>query len=885
MSGHSEEDKPRFVANEGRDVGKCDNVLRPCQSIGYAVSNANKGDKVLVASGLYAISSTEELFYLKSEVVPILGGYNRFDHYQSQSPQSNITSLAGIPSDMADSLTLKGFNIITDSKSKVKSKLLAQKMASYSNVNQSQRSQTCENGEASGFSCNNLDLLAHMPLNQFSSSHGSANDIWGHVDLNTGKEFAIIGLQRGVAVVDVTEPTAPKEVGTIDGKSATWRDIKVYQYFDDNINAWRAYAYVTIDGVSDQVVIVDLNNLPNGISLVARDTAAPQAHNVYISNVDYSLNIALPGFTPSLQLIGTPRNSTHGGAFHSYSLSDPEKLAALSSGATGQDYTHDGASMNVSNNNSCANNNNCTVFLDFNENELKLWDITNDNQYKMLGQTSYTNVVYTHSGWATEDQKYVFLHDELDEKDLGLNTTIRVFAVDDLTNPRLVGEWQGDTKAIDHNGFVRGNRYYFSHYHKGLTVLDISNPMNPVEIGNFDTYPSSDTNGFDGAWGTYPYLPSGNILVSDISGGLFILKDNSTTSTKGSLSFPAATITAEQGKDLTIEVARQNSADLSNAVSVNYEIFPGSAKENDDYTPVKGSLTWQSGDQTNKSFAIAIADDLTGNELKESFFVRLYNPQNGVTISSPSYLTVNIEGRQDSGSLTFTNNTITVAENQTSFSVEVARVGSTSGETSVNYELQSGSAELGQDIESASGTLTWQDGDSANKSVTLTLINDDLAEENEQVTLTLTSNNGSQLGANNKLVITIGDDESNTEPTVTLTEDFQVNTGQITTLSATVSDAENDPLTYQWAQVSGESITFSAATELTTTFNAPSNAGTIELSFTATDSKGKSGSKNITLTVVAPVTTTTTDTSSSGGGSQSWLLTLLLPLVWRKYNK
>jgi hypothetical protein len=44
-----------------------------------------------------------------------------------------------------------------------------------------------------------------------------------------------------------------------------------------------------------------------------------------------------------------------------------------------------------------------------------------------------------------------------------------------------------------------------------------------MEIAFFDTFPVSDAAIFDGAWSVYPYFPSGTIIVSDISNGLFIL--------------------------------------------------------------------------------------------------------------------------------------------------------------------------------------------------------------------------------------------------------------------------------------------------------------------------------------------------------------------------
>ena len=73
-----------------------------------------------------------------------------------------------------------------------------------------------------------------MPLSEFSSRPSAANDIWGHVDLNTGDEYALIGLRNGIAVVNVTDPeTAPKKSAPVSGANSAWRDIKVYQYFDE----------------------------------------------------------------------------------------------------------------------------------------------------------------------------------------------------------------------------------------------------------------------------------------------------------------------------------------------------------------------------------------------------------------------------------------------------------------------------------------------------------------------------------------------------------------------------------------------------------------------------------------------------------------------------
>ena len=164
------------------------------------------------------------------------------------------------------------------------------------------------------------------------------------------------------------------------------------------------------------------------------------------------------------------------------------------------------------------------------------------------------------------------------KKNGGLNSTVRIFSIADLNNPTQVGQWTGPTRAIDHNGFVRGNRYYMSNYERGLTVLDITDPANPLDVGFFDTYTPSNNAGFNGAWGAYPFLPSGNILVSDIGSGLYILKDRTRESSQGKIAFLTKLSATSQGETLTINVQRESASNPDQPISVNYQLFPGSAK-------------------------------------------------------------------------------------------------------------------------------------------------------------------------------------------------------------------------------------------------------------------------------------------------------------------
>jgi choice-of-anchor B domain-containing protein len=882
---HSEKDKARYVSTTGTDNSFCDNPLRPCKTIIFATKKANKGDKILVASGYYNMVNSEQLYVLQNTLVPIFGGYNRFDHFQSQSPETNITTLTGVPIDMAKPLRENGFNVISDGISKKIKQRLVKRMESFKNLALTQADENCTAGIAADiFPCKNIDLVAHVPLLD-SETGFSANDIWGHVDLNTNVEYALLGVAQGVVVYDLSNPTSPRKVGIIEGLFTNWRDIKVYQYFDKSIQSWQAYAYVSSDLSNDFVSIIDLNQLPLSVSLVEQNKVVKMAHNIYISNVNYTYNIALPGETPWLQLIGSNK---FGGEFHSYSLEKPQTLTGLTrqNGASG--YSHDGTSFNVDDSRKleCQTNveQSCLVFLDFNEDEIKLWDITSPSAPKLLSTATYTDVdkssKYVHSGWWSEDKNYFFVHDEFDEMKAEINTTLRIFAIDSLKSPHQVGQWTGPTSAVDHNGYVRGNKYYMSNYERGLTILDISNPAIPVEVGFFDTFPDSNNPAYNGAWGVYPFLPSGLILVSDIQSGLYILREQSPVNREGALSFDKKIYSVEQGQKLVIEVDRSQMGQGSKQISVDYDILPGSAEHGSDYIGSKGTLNWDENDESIKKIEIDIHEALAssdGNEeLVESFFIQLSNPTNGASLISPRNARVNIAGRQKSGNISFIKSEISVREDEGEIELSVIRQNGIDGELSVEFEVVEDSATATQDIILSSGILSWTDGDVAIKKISISIVDDSESEPIEKFLVKLKSNGETILGNHSELVVSIYDDESNLPPTVNLIEDFEVNTRQKVILVADVNDPENVQLDYEWRIVGGNiNVSFINRQPNTLEFSAPNVAGTIKLQLTVTDMFGQTGQDTILLTVIESKENEQVLTVSGGSVNYFFLLVML----------
>jgi len=890
VSAHAEKDKSRYISPTGIDIGLCDNPLRPCKTLLYGLSRASKGDKVLLSSGEYNIETLEEILAFKNTLIPVLGGYNRFDHFSNQSPSTNQTKLVGIPHDMVDHVRQKGFSVIADGKAKFSKKRISAANTKYLAASKSHSAAACVDGVAAGFACKDVDLVAHVALNDFSFRPGSGSDVWGHVDLNTNKEYAIMGIINGVVIFDLSNPEAPREVGSISGLNSTWRDIKVYQHFDETLKIWQAYAYVTIDGQNDYVSIIDLNQLPNSVSLVTKDRAVSQAHNVYISNVDYALNIPLKDAIPTLQLVGAPRSNSYNQSFLSYSLADPKVLTPLQPGDNlTNGYTHDGTSLRIDDDRKdtdCDNGGKtCEVFIDFNEKEIKIWNVSTPGQEKQLSQINYSDVAsfqqYVHSGWWSEDKRYIFAHDEFDESRAGINTTLRVFDLQSLTSPTLAGIWTGTTPAIDHNGYVRGNRYFMSNYTRGMTILDITDAATPKEVGFFDTYSASNSSSYNGAWGIYPFLPSGLILVSDINGGLFVLRDNTRSVDQGTLSFSQASLNTQSGRAISVDISRKNGS--QDAVTVGYEILPGSANSTNDYSDINGTVTWTDGEAANKTINIDITDNTDINENEEQFFVRLFNPTNGATLSSPHYLTVNIEGKPNPGTVGFEHQTLNVNEHVGSIVLKVFRNGGSDGAVAVDYTISGTSATIGEDVIQNSSTLNWADGNNDVKTVELMITDDALSEDDESFSITLTKVGDTILSTNNELTITIKDDEKNTAPVVTIIENFEVNANQTTQLTSTALDAENDIVTYLWSQTSGASVTIVNSNMKDAGFVSPNQAATLSFKLVATDSRGAATEKFVDVTVKAPVVDPAADKKSSSGSLPfGFLISLMILIGWRK---
>ncbi len=312
--------------------------------------------------------------------------------------------------------------------------------------------------------------------------------VWGYVDA-AGREYGLIGTRNGTSIVDVTDPTNPVEAAFVSGPASSWREIQTYSN----------YAYVTTEG-GGGVQIIDLSDLPRAAYLASvYDLTVKNAHTLFIDQAG--------GFAYINGATGAP--STSRGGMNFLDLTNP--VFPLEAGVFSARYVHD-----------CYVRNNIAYTAEINNRQFEIVDVTDKANPRVLATKTYPGA-FTHNVGLTDDGSYLLSTDE---------TTVpggrmRVWDIRNLDEIVQVGEYTTHPQATVHNVHVRGDFAFMSYYAEGLRIADITDPTLPAEAGYYDTHPEWVT-GFRGAWGCYPFLPSGNILISDIQTGLWIFSFDGT---------------------------------------------------------------------------------------------------------------------------------------------------------------------------------------------------------------------------------------------------------------------------------------------------------------------------------------------------------------------
>ena len=334
----------------------------------------------------------------------------------------------------------------------------------------------------------NTHLLKHLNPRP-SNNQYKYSACWGYTAPD-GREYAIIGCQPGTSFIDITDSANIREVGFVAGTASEWREMKVYSH----------YAYIVSEANNSGVQIVDLQYLPDSVHYVKKFTAPSHTSTHSISQSG-----------PYLYLNGANSSFVGNGGIAILDLSaDPETPVLRGKWTTA--YVHD---CRVLNDTIWASN----IYTG----KTAIINATNKNSLTTVRTfNSYpVSTISTHNSALTTDRKYLYTTNEIDNPP----GQLFIWNVQDLSAITFVGQWQptGITSTIVHNVEIYGNYAVVAHYTSGIRVLDISNPVAPVEVAWYDTYKRDNSTDYLGCWGVFMF-PSGKIIGSDTDSGLYVVK-------------------------------------------------------------------------------------------------------------------------------------------------------------------------------------------------------------------------------------------------------------------------------------------------------------------------------------------------------------------------
>ena len=94
------------------------------------------------------------------------------------------------------------------------------------------------------------------------------------------------------------------------------------------------------------------------------------------------------------------------------------------------------------------------------------------------------------------------------------------------------------------------------------------------------------------------------------------------------------------------------------------------------------------------------------------------------------------------GTLQFSAATYSVAENGGNATITITRAGGSAGAVGVTFATSNGTATAPSDYTTVTQTVSFADGDTGNKTVSIPIIDDTLVEGNETVNLALSNPTG-----------------------------------------------------------------------------------------------------------------------------------------------
>lgn len=330
------------------------------------------------------------------------------------------------------------------------------------------------------------------------------NSVWGWVDPQDNKEYAIIGSTDGTYFIDVTVPTSPVVRDYVAGRrdSCIWREYKTYQNY--------LYA-VSDDGAPNSLQIINMSYLPDSVHVeYDQNTLVSRSHSIFIDEANAIMY---------LNSVYLPANGGHSN-MAVFSLANPVNpvlLRRLEQDYPSNDNVHDSYVRND------------TCYASSSYGGLIIYKLNPSNTFTQIGSLSNYEPggAYNHNSALTADSKTLIFADEVPA-----NLTVKSVDVSNFSNIAIVDTFRSTptTIATPHNVFIpngSNTRSVIAYYQDGVQIFDITNPSNVTRTGFFDCAPTNcptcPNPDYSGCWGVYIDLPSGIILASDMQDGLFVL--------------------------------------------------------------------------------------------------------------------------------------------------------------------------------------------------------------------------------------------------------------------------------------------------------------------------------------------------------------------------
>ncbi len=333
------------------------------------------------------------------------------------------------------------------------------------------------------------------------------SEVWGWTDSVSGREYAFIGTKSGTSVVDLSTSKLSEASFIIGPPSG-------YNYHE--FRTYKNYLFIGAEGTDVSknagVQIVDLSPLPDSTSV----------KKIYVwADTNTSNNLVKKYYRAHTVSIDKHFLYVHGGDFGGTKILDvSDPLNPLQVGSYGKGltpYVHDAYIRND------------TLYAAaIYAGRVDIVDMTQKGYYtqntsgKIVAKVPTVPEGRTHQVWLSDDGNTMFVSTEI------AGGVLHIYDISDRTNPIQISTWASNTSKSIHNSFVKGDFIYIAYYTEGFRVLDVSDPATPIEVAFYQTYQTLDTNPplYAGAWGVYPYFPSGKVAVSDMNTGLYILTVN-----------------------------------------------------------------------------------------------------------------------------------------------------------------------------------------------------------------------------------------------------------------------------------------------------------------------------------------------------------------------